>query len=312
MLLIKILLPLISGCMKTRLFLFALTLLISASALNAQTVIQLYNGAAPGSENWNWDEKFQDSTQNMFKTNLVYDVSKPTLTVYAPDPSVANGTAVVICPGGGFHLLSINSEGIDVANWLVKKGVTCFVLKYRLMHSPSGNPVQDMMDMINNKESGNGETTKVIMMAISDGHAALAYVRQHAAEYKISPDKIGIIGFSAGGTVAASSAFNYTADNKPDFVAPIYAFMPDSLQTNIPADAPPMFLAAASDDQLGLASHSVSLYNHWFAAKHSVELHMYVKGGHGFGMRVQNIPTDTWIARFGDWLNVEGFLKPSK
>ena len=144
---------------------------------------------------------------------------------------------------------------------------------------------------------------------ISDGRKAIAYVRKHAAEYKISPDKIGIIGFSAGGTVTASSAFNYTADNKPDFVAPIYAFMPDSLQTNIPADAPPMFLAAASDDQLGLAPNSISLYNHWIASKHSAELHLYAKGGHGFGMRVQHIPTDTWIDRFGDWLNLEGFLK---
>ncbi len=230
------------------------------------------------------------------------------LTVFTPDPSVANGTAIVICPGGGFHLLSINSEGIDVANWLVKKGVTCFVLKYRVMHSVTGNPAQEMMNMINNHEAEE-QIKNVIMMAISDGRTALAYVRKHAGEFKISPDKIGIIGFSAGGTVAASSAFNYTPDNKPDFVAPVYAFMPDSLQTNVPADAPPMFLAAASDDQLGLAPNSVSLYNHWLAAKHPVELHMYVKGGHGFGMRVQHLPTDEWIDRFGDWLNVEGFLK---
>lgn len=284
-------------------------LLIVVVKLNAQQkVIQLYEGAAPGSENWNWDEKFQDSSKNMFKTNLVYDVSKPTLTVYAPDPGVANGTAIVICPGGGFHLLSINSEGIDVANWLVKKGVTCFVLKYRLVHSLTGNPAQDMIDMINKPASNDEEIKKVVVMAISDGKTALAYVRKHAAEYKISPDKIGIIGFSAGGTVTASSAFNYTPENKPDFVAPIYAFMPDSLMTNIAADAPPMFIAAASDDQLGLAPNSISLYNHWLAAKHPVELHMYVKGGHGFGMRIQHLPTDNWIERFGDWLKVEGFL----
>lgn len=299
--------------MKRKVFFFVLMLFISASIIHAQQkIIPLYTGAAPGSENWNWNEKFQDSSKNIFKVNLVYDVSKPTLTVYAPDPSIANGTAIVICPGGGFHLLSINSEGIDVANWLVKKGITCFVLKYRLIHSLTGNPVQDMMDMINNKEDSNEQTKNVIRMAISDGHNALAYVRNHASEYKISTDKIGIIGFSAGGTVAASSAFNYTADNKPDFVAPIYAFMPDSLQTNIPADAPPMFLAAASDDQLGLATHSISLYNHWLAAKHAVELHMYVKGGHGFGMHVQHLPTDEWIERFGDWLQVEGFLNSSK
>ncbi len=267
--------------MKNKFSLFVLLLIVTASTIHAQKVIQLYKGAAPSSENWNWNEKFQDSSKNIFKVNLVYDVSKPTLTVYAPNSSVANGTAIIICPGGGFHLLSINSEGIDVANWLVKKGVTCFVLKYRLVHSLTGNPVQDMMDMINKKEDSSGQTKNVIMMAISDGRTAVAYVRQHASEYKISPDKIGIIGFSAGGTVAASSAFNYTTENKPDFVAPIYAFMPDSLQGNVASDAPPMFLAAASDDQLGLAPNSVSLYNHWLAAKHLVELHMYVKGGHG-------------------------------
>lgn len=289
---------------------FILMLIVAASTSKAQQkVIQLYNGAAPGSESWNWDEKFQDSSKNLFRTNLVYDVSKPTLTVYQPDSSVANGTAIVICPGGGFHLLSINSEGIDVANWLVKKGITCFVLKYRLVHSTSGNPVQDMMDMINKKQESGDETKKVIMMAISDGHNALACVREHAADYNITPDKIGIIGFSAGGTVAASAAFSYTPENKPDFVAPIYGFMPDSLQSNVPADAPPMFLAAASDDQLGLAPNSVSMYNHWLEAKHPVELHLYTKGGHGFGMRVQNLPTDSWIERFGDWLQLMGFTK---
>jgi len=93
-------------------------------------------------------------------------------------------------------------------------------------------------------------------------------------------------------------------------VAPIYAFMPPNLQGTIPADAPPMFLAAASDDDLGLAPHSVGLYSKWQASKHPVELHMYEKGGHGFGMRKQNIPTDTWADRFSDWLGLQGLLKP--
>jgi acetyl esterase/lipase/lysophospholipase L1-like esterase len=282
---------------------------ISSVAQAQQKVIQLYNGAAPGSENWNWDEQFIDSSKNMFRTNIVYNVSKPTLTVYAPDSSVANKTAMIICPGGGFHLLSINSEGIDVANWLTKKGITCFVLKYRLIHSTTNDPIQDMMDMINKKGASDDQTKNVIAMGISDGREALAYVRKHAAEYNIDPDKIGIMGFSAGGTVAASSAFNYTADNKPDFVAPIYPFFPDSAQTTVPADAPPMFIVAATNDQLGLAPHSISLYNKWLSSKHSAELHMYVKGGHGFGMRTQNIPTDSWIERFGDWLQVMDLAK---
>lgn len=295
--------------MKIKFFFFVLILIICSAAINAQQkVIQLYNGAAPGSESWNWNEQILDSSKNMFKTNLVYNVVKPTLTVYMPDASVANGSAIVICPGGGFHILSIKSEGTDVAQWLNKKGVTCFVLKYRLVHSLTADPVQELMAQMGKKEFDE-QNEKLIPLAIADGKAAVAYVRQHAAEYKISADRIGIIGFSAGGTVAAAAAFNYTKDNRPDFVAPIYAYFPDSMQTAVATDAPPMFLTAASDDQLGLAPHSVDLYNKWIASKHSAELHLYAKGGHGFGMRVQNIPTDTWIVRFGDWLKMEGFLK---
>lgn len=284
-----------------------LALFFIAAAANAQQkIIPLYNGTAPGSENWNWNEAEND--HNMFNTKVVYNVTKPTLTVFTPEASVATGTAIVICPGGGFHTLSINSEGNDVANWLVKKGVTCFVLKYRLVHSLTDDPVKELMNQMGKPEFDENNKT-VIPLAIADGKAAIAYVRAHAAEYNIIPDHIGIIGFSAGGTVAGSAAYNYTAENRPDFVAPIYGYVPPELQGTIANDAPPMFIVAASNDQLGLAPHSVDLYNKWLAAKHPVELHMYVKGGHGFGMRTQNLPTDTWIDRFGEWLSVQGFIK---
>jgi len=97
---------------------FVFLLLLSSFAHAQQKIIQLYNGKAPGSEKWNWSEAVSDSSQNMFRTNLVYNVVEPTLTVYAPDASVANGTAVIVCPGGGFHVLSIKREGTDVAHWL--------------------------------------------------------------------------------------------------------------------------------------------------------------------------------------------------
>ena len=287
---------------------FSLMCVLLVFNINAQQkVIQLYNGAAPGSENWTWDEAQLDS--NAWKTPVVYNVSHPTLTVFTPDSTApANNTAVIIAPGGGFHALSINSEGNDVAKWLVKKGITCFVLRYRLAHSLTNDPVQEYMSNSAKPETHISDSL-VIPLAIADGKKAIEYVRQHASEFNVDPNKIGIIGFSAGGTVAASAAYNYTADNRPDFVAPIYAYMPAYLQSNIAADAPPMFLTAASDDQLGLASHSVDLYNKWLASKHTVELHLYAKGGHGFGMRQQNIPTDNWIDKFGDWLQVEGFAK---
>ena len=288
-----------------RRLMIAFLLIFAIGAKAQQKIIQLYNGAAPGSENWTYDEK-------VYKTpgfELVYNVSHPTLTVFSPDPAINNGTAVIVCPGGGFYILVMESEGNDVVKWLNKKGVTVFLLKYRLGQSLTDNPGKELSE--NMKKNDFAEKIKpIIPFSIADGKEAIKYVRAHVAEYGISPSRIGIMGFSAGGTVTAGSALNYTADNRPDFVAPIYAYMPPSLQGTIGADAPLMFLAAASDDQLGLASHSVDLYSKWLAAKHPVELHLYQKGGHGFGLNKQNIPTDTWIDRFGDWLGLNGWLTP--
>ena len=149
---------------------------------------------------------------------------------------------------------------------------------------------------------------KVIPLAVADGLAAVTYVRQHASEWGVSPDRVGIIGFSAGGRVTAGVAFHYSPKGRPAFVAPIYAGGGPK-DVPVPADAPPMFVAAATDDSLGLAPASVALYEKWADAKKSVELHMYAKGGHGFGMHKQNLPTDHWIDRFADWLEFQGWLK---
>ncbi len=277
--------------------------------LQAQNkVVQIYNGAAPGAESWNWEEGVNEN--NTWRTQVVYNVTKPSLTVFTPDPSVANGTAVVICPGGGFIALSMGNEGYDVAKWLVKKGITCFVLKYRLAHVTNGDPIKYFNDAVHNgdkeKQKAQQET---IPLCIADGKVALAYVRAHANEYNINSDKIGIIGFSAGGTIAASAAFNYTAQNKPNFVAPIYAFFPKEMHGTILPDAPPMFITVAANDPLNLQPHSVDLFTAWNTAKKDAELHLYNQGSHGFGMRVQHTTSDTWIERFADWLEVQGLLK---
>ena len=293
--------------LKIKSTLCLLLFLFTIQFVNAQQkIVQLYNAAAPGSENWTWSE--QENNNNAWDTKVVFNIVKPTLSVFLPDSSVANsGTAVVICPGGGFYALSIDSEGYDVAKWLTKKGVTCFVLKYRLAHVSSNDPVKEWMEGLGKPEV-NDKMETAIPLAIADGKEAIAYVRAHATEYGIATDKIGIIGFSAGGTVAASTAYDYTPANRPNFVAPIYAYMPALLQKEIPADAPPMFLTAATDDQLGLQTNAIDLYNKWTAAKHSAELHIYVKGGHGFGMRAQGLPVDSWIDRFADWMKQQGFI----
>jgi len=117
------------------------------------------------------------------------------------------------------------------------------------------------------------------------------------------------MGFSAGGTVTTGVAMHYTPESRPDFVAPIYAYLGLLGEADVPKDAPPLFALAASNDPLGLADDSVELYSKWLAAKKSAELHMYATGGHGFGMKKQNIPSDQWIERFGEWLDGQALLK---
>lgn len=268
-----------------------------------EPVIRLYEGAAPGSEQWQRREA--EHFNPRWQTQVVFNVTDPTLTFVPPDPANANGTAIVICPGGGFHALSINSEGFDVARWLAAKGVTCFILKYRLVQCKTDDPAQELMD----KGAQIDEDVRpVIPLAMADGLAAIDYVRRHAADYGIDPRRIGMIGFSAGGTLTASVAYHYTATTRPDFVAPIYLQYDWAIKSKIPVDAPPIFLLAATDDQIGLAPHSVRLYNEWVAAGKSAELHLYAMGGHGFGMRTQNLPSDRWITLFGDWLGMQGLL----
>jgi len=292
--------------LKMKRNLFCIVMLISGMVNAQQKEIQLYNGPAPGSENWTWEEKIND--KNSAKVMTVYNVARPSITVFLPDPAVANGTAIIVCPGGGFHFLAIDHEGNNAAKWLVKKGITVFVLKYRLVHIFSDNPFDDMI-ATKDKKAWNDESLPIIPLAIADGRQALAYVRSHAAEYKVAPERIGIMGFSAGGMVAAATAFNYSITNRPDFVAAIYADMPESMQGSVLPNAPPLFLACAQDDEFGFALHAISMYNKWYASKRPVEMHLFTKGGHGFGVGNSTNTTYKWIDRFGEWLMKQGLMK---
>jgi acetyl esterase/lipase len=273
-------------------------------SIDSREVIRLYDGPAPGSEGWTHSEK--EIAMTSWGGPVVSNVVHPTLTVIRPDRAKANGTAVVICPGGGFFMLSINSEGMDVAHALAEKGVTGFVLRYRLVETKTDNPARELMS----RGDINPIVQPILPLAMADGQAAVSHVRRHAAEYGIRSNRVGIMGFSAGGTVASSVGFNYTSESRPDFVAPIYLAYSWTLKDKgVPSDAPPMFILAATDDQLGLASHSVDLYRDWTAAKKPAELHLFAKGGHGFGMNTQKLPTDGWIHRFVDWLDYQGLLE---
>jgi acetyl esterase/lipase len=292
--------------MKTFLIRILCVVALLAAYAAAQTVIPLYPATPPGSTQENYPEK--EYFSKIWNTEVVTNVTQPSLTVFKPSPELRNGTALVICPGGGFMALSIDSEGNDVAKYVAARGVTAFVLKYRLAHTGE-DATQEFGALFADRQKFHETVGKVIPLAVADGLAAVTYVRQHASEWGVSPDRVGIIGFSAGGAVTAGVAFHYLPEGRPAFVAPIYAGGEAFKDAPVPADAPPMFIAAATDDQLGLAPGSVALYEKWTAAHKSAELHLYAKGGHGFGMRKQNLPTDHWIDRFADWLELQGWLQ---
>lgn len=282
----------------------SVVLFLASSAL-AQDVVPLYPGTPPGSSPENYPEK--EYFSKLWDTEVVSNVTKPTLTLFKPSAATKNGTAAVICPGGGFMALSITSEGTDVAKFLAERGVTTFVLKYRLAHTGE-DATQEFASAFSNREQFDRTMSKVIPLSVADGVAAVTYVKQHAAEFGVSPDRVGIIGFSAGGVVAAGATLRPAPGGTPAFLAVIYGSA-SMFKDAVPADAPALFIAAATDDNLGLAPDSVALYQKWVDAHKSAELHIYAKGGHGFGMRKHNIPTDHWIDRFTDWLQLQGFMK---
>ncbi|HET7180263.1 MAG TPA: alpha/beta hydrolase, partial [Chryseosolibacter sp.] len=146
-------------------------LMLAAFVAEAQKVIPIYSGKAPGSERWTWTEAEMYSP--MWQTRVVYNVSVPTLTAYLPPPRNANGTAVIVCPGGAFHALSIDSEGIDVAKWLNAKGVAAFVLKYRLVKSETDDPVKEVSAKMASGKKFDEDVAALIPLAIADGLQAM-------------------------------------------------------------------------------------------------------------------------------------------
>lgn len=253
-----------------------------------------------------WSVQQRQYFSPIWETEVITNVAKPSLVVFEPETKIANGTAVVIAPGGALYAHSITSEGYQVAEWLASRGVTAFVLKYRLV--PTGE--DGVKEATDDWQGIEARVKPVLPLSISDGLAAVEYVRSNADGYGVAPDKIGFMGFSAGGTVTMGVSYGYSANNRPDFIVPIYPWTAVLGTQSPPLDAPPMLVICASDDPLGLAPASVELYSQWLAAGKSAALHMYSRGGHGFGMRTLGLPSDKWIERFYDWAIVEGFVEP--
>jgi acetyl esterase/lipase len=281
--------------------------------------IPIWPGIAPGSENWTHQET---EFSGLDGKQMIRNVVRPTLTVYAPDPDQATGAAVIVCPGGGFRFLSWQNEGTDIAGWLQKRGVTAFVLKYRLKETPASEAefTKDTLSFLStlvkfrdrDMTSEVAETLAKDMRSsgaagIADGLQAVKVVRQSAKKWRIKPDRIGVMGFSAGAIITSAACVADDPECRPNFAALIYG--PVFGEIKVKEDAPPLFILCASDDSLAEAS-SVRLYSAWRNAGREAELHIYEKGGHGFGMANKNLPVDSWIDRFGDWLKQRNFINP--
>jgi acetyl esterase/lipase/lysophospholipase L1-like esterase len=270
-----------------------------------QQVISLYNGKLPpGSELLTLPEQvFKDDKGEVF---MHTNVSMPTLTVIRPEKGRENGTAIIVCPGGGFLSVGYSVEGLNTAKWLVSKGFTVFILKYR--STPMTDKVNKIMEENMRKHSFAHVDSLIgpfVPLAVADGKEAVSYVRQHASEYGVEQNRIGMMGFSAGGALIASVALTYEKESRPDFVAPIYSFCQAMIGDKVPADAPPMFMAMAADDPI--SNCNTALYEKWRDAKRPVEMHIFFEGGHGHGIDKQNKAFDGWMSLFEDWMTLNGF-----
>lgn len=257
-------------------------------------VIPLWPNGAPGSE-------ARKSEPESAKDYWVKNIHHPSLTVVLPAPGKANGTAVIIAPGGGHRELVFNAEGIEPAQYLANLGITAFALKYRLAGEP-------------------GSTYSIEKDAAADLRRAVRLVRSRAAEWGIKPDRIGIMGMSAGAELTTLVAYYPTAGDPratdpverisahPDFHISIYPG-PVGLPERIPADSPPAFFLCANDDD-SHAKPVVRLVEQHRAMGVPVEVHLYAAGGHGFnmGQRSKFVSIRGWPQRLADWLQDQGLL----
>jgi acetyl esterase/lipase len=283
---------------------FALTICLGAAARaeDKPAVLNVWPDKVPGEKGDIGEEKMTGKQGSRQLT----DVSKPTLTVYRPAKDKDTGVAVIIAPGGGYRFLAWDHEGEDVAAWLNSLGVTGVLLKYRVPRRPA-NPDA----------------------ALQDAQRAVSLVRSKAKEWGVESDKIGMLGFSAGGHLTAQTSTNFDkrsyeaiddADKescRPDFAVVIY---PGGVvdrekqqlkpEIRVSKDTPPTFLAQSNDDQVG-PENSAVLYLALKKAGVPAELHIFATGGHGYGMRPSKNPASEWPKRCEDWLRTQKVLKPA-
>jgi acetyl esterase/lipase len=276
----------------------------------ASEPIRLWPGDAPGSEGAGYEEhEERDPTSG---ERIVRNVVVPTLTPVLPAAGGTNGTGVVVAPGGGWSALSWDHEGVQVAEWFAERGVAAFVLKYRLaQHRTDLDALVAEHGPMPPLEDGPAVLSWVIRLvgeaparAVADGEQAIRVLRSRAADWGVDPDRIGILGFSAGGQVATHTAATPDATARPSFVVNVYGA---THEREVPPEAPPYLAVVAGDDSLCLDA-VLATTRQWLAAKRPAELHLFDSGGHGFGMHRLGLPVDTWLDRLEDWLRSQSLL----
>jgi acetyl esterase/lipase len=273
-------------------------------AIPAQpTAIVLGTGALPGAT-------APESWHTQYGSLFARNVTVATLTPFLPDAAKATGAAVIVAPGGGFRTLSMNNEGWDVARALADKGVAAFVLKYRLNQTPQDmagfeRSMAEMFSGTAKRPPPPQDTAAAYAPQIADARAAFALVRSRAQAWRVDPDRIGMLGFSAGAMLTMATTL-HGQDAKPAFIGDIYGPL---AAVTVPADAPPLFIALAADDPL-FGKGGFGLVDSWRAAGRPVELHLFEQGGHGFGMYPKTTTSTGWFDSFTRWLGMHGYLKP--
>ena len=264
----------------------------------------LYEGTAPGTEGASLSETWAQLVIGPSSQPIVYNVTRPTFSVFRPKAGQATRAAVVLAPGGGYSFLSMESEGWQAAQWLADRGVTAFVLKYRLNEMPTA---PDAFAGALLARAGSGVPDVKEPRAVADAQAMVRLLRAHPERWGIDPQRIGLLGFSAGARTVLGATLTADSASRADFVGLLY---PPMSKVEVPTDAPPLFLAIARDD-VRFTQAGFGLAESWQQARRPLELHLYDAGGHGFGMRAQQKTSDHWLEQFFAWMDARGLLGAS-